>query len=77
MSNSTGAETMRQLTVYGKPLHFHGSFPSVVSGPSSVPSRAARSRHGVLLWYGAHGRNVSLTCRHFALSRRRCTARSR
>lgn len=69
MSKFTGAEIMRQLTVYGKPLHFHGSFPAVVSGPSSVPSRAARSRHAVLEWYGAHGRNVSLTCRHFAVSR--------
>jgi putative transposase len=32
-------------------------------------SRAARARLGYLTWHRAHGSNVSLTCRHFAIAR--------
>ncbi len=32
-------------------------------------SREARWRLGVLDWYGAHGRNARLTCRHFGITR--------
>jgi hypothetical protein len=33
------------------------------------PSRGARLRLGWLTWHAAHGGNVSLTCRHFGISR--------
>lgn len=32
-------------------------------------SRRARARLAFIDWYAAHGKNVSLTCRHFAISR--------
>lgn len=60
---------MRPLTVYGKPLHFHGALPQV-SVPSAVPaSRVATGRLTCLQWHAAHGKNISLTCRHFGISR--------
>ncbi len=33
------------------------------------PSKEAKHRHRIIEWYEAHGRNASLTCRHFGISR--------
>jgi len=60
---------MRTSTVYGKPLHFHGADPVVGVSSRPPPSRAARRRVRCLQWHATHGRNVSLTCRHFGISR--------
>lgn len=60
---------MRPLTVYGKPLHFHGSRPEASTSTTHSPSRQAKGRLACLQWHAAHGGNVSLTCRHFAISR--------
>src|SRR3990172_9570493 len=41
----------------------HGKVPVV------EPSREAKQRLRVMVWYEEHGRNAALTCRHFGISR--------
>lgn len=60
---------MRSLTVYGKPLHFHGALPQVSTPSPRPPSRQVRQRLACLAWHSAQSGNVSLTCRHFGISR--------
>lgn len=69
VSTPDQAAAMRPLTVRGKPLHFHASRPEVSVSSAHPVSREAKGRLSCLRWHGAHGRNVSLTCRHFAISR--------
>jgi putative transposase len=60
---------VRSRSVYGKPLHFHGAHP-VVAASSSLPhTRQAMGRRACQEWHATHGQNISLTCRHFGMSR--------
>ncbi len=69
VSPQARAAAMRTSTVYGKPLHFHGAYPEVGVSSRRPPSRQARRRFECLQWHAAHGGNISLTCRHFGISR--------
>jgi putative transposase len=63
------AALMRSLTVYGTPLHFHGSLPQVGIPTTQGVTRQARARLACLAWHTTHGQNISRTCRHFGISR--------
>jgi putative transposase len=69
VSTPARAAAMRTSTVYGKPLHFHGRSPEVGVPSVNSCSRQARGRLATLQWHAAHGKNISLTCRHFGISR--------
>lgn len=74
---------MKKRGRYGVSMSVYGSI--VPSGPTLArllpkgaseareavrpPSREAKRRLGAVFWYEAHGRNASLTARHFGLSR--------
>lgn len=74
MQQSTWSEpvmTGRNPNGHHRPLHCSSTWNWIVRPSEKVPlSRDARTRKGWLEWNEAHGRNVSLTCRHFGISRR-------
>lgn len=73
---------MKRRGRYGVPMQVYGSIlPGALSLAGLLPkgaseardkrplSREAKKRLGAVLWYEGHGKNASLTARHFGLSR--------
>ena len=75
MPQSTSSEPVmsgRNPNGHYRPVHVSGTWDWIVK-PSCAQrrlSREARTRKAWLEWHGSHGGNVSLTCRHFGISRR-------